>query len=469
MTSARTLFDKIWESHAIVTRPGGEALLYIDRHYVIEGSFHAFEKLRTDGRGVRRADLTFGMADHYVPTRNRSEGAPDPEARAVIALFQSNTREAGILTFDPDDPQQGIAHVVGPEQGLTQPGMLIVCGDSHTATHGALGAFAFGIGASEAEHVLATQTLWQRKPKSMRINIDGFLPPGTSAKDLILAIIAQVGVDGATGHVVEYAGSLIRALSVEGRMTVCNMSIEAGARAGMIAPDAATFAYVEGRPHSPMSHEWGEALESWRDLQSDPGASFHREVNFDATSLEPMVTWGTSPEHAMPISGRVPDPARIMDDSGRKLIERALHYMDLKPGMRLDEIAIDRVFIGSCTNSRIEDLRAAARVVEGKRCKSLAIVSPGSRLVMRQAEAEGLDRIFTAAGFEWRDAGCSMCVGMNGDVLRAGERCASTSNRNFEGRQGKGGRTHLMSPQMAAAAAITGRLTDVRQLVQSGP
>jgi len=461
----RTIFDKIWDSHAVVTRDDGETLLYVDRHYVLDaGSFHAFENLQHHGRKVRRPDQTFGVADHYVPTKDRHAGAPDPEARSVIALFEKNMRDANIVTFGIGDPRQGIVHVVGPEQGLSQPGMLIVCADSHTSTHGALGAFAFGIGHSEGTHVLATQTLWQRKPMGMRISVDGSLPRAVTAKDLILAIIARIGASGASGHVVEYAGSAVRGLSMEQRMTVCNMSIEAGAKAGIIAPDESTFEFIAGRPYAPKGADWDESVAYARHLYSDPDAAFDREVRFDAALVEPMVTWGTSPEHATPITGMVPDPSAESDASRRAAMERAARYMGLRAGMRLDEIEIDCIFIGSCTNSRIEDLRAAARVLQGRRCKVPGIVSPGSTLVKKHAEAEGLDRIFIEAGLEWRDSGCSMCMGINGDVLSAGQRCAATSNRNFEGRQGKGGRTHLMSPAMAAAAAITGRLTDVREL-----
>ena len=464
MTQPRTMFDKIWDAHAVVRRDDGEVLLYVDRHYVIEGSFHAFDRLRREGVPTRRPHQTFGMADHYVPTRDRHLGIPDAEARAVVALFDGNTRGQGITAFGLDDPRQGIVHVVAPEQGLTLPGMTIVCGDSHTSTNGAFGALAFGIGASEAAHVLATQTLWQRKPKNMRITVSGALPFGITAKDVILAIIARIGAGGGTGHVIEYAGPAVAGLSMEQRMTICNMSIEAGARAGMIAPDDTTFAYVEGRPYTPGNGAWQRALDSWRELPSDVDAVFDREVPIDARDIEPMVTWGTSPQDALPIGACVPSPAAVADPARRGAMERALRYMDLRPGTALGELAIDRVFIGSCTNSRIEDLRAAAAVVKARRVQVPAMVSPGSQLVKRQAEAEGLDRVFRDAGFEWRDSGCSMCVGMNGDLLESGERCASTSNRNFEGRQGKGGRTHLMSPPMAAAAAVTGRLTDVRRL-----
>ena len=464
MTRPRTMFDKIWDGHVVARRDDGEVLLYVDRHYVIEGSFHAFEMLRREGRPVRRPQQTFGMADHYVPTKDRHLGIADAEARAVVALFDRNMQDNDIAAFGLDDPNQGIVHVVAPEQGLTLPGMVIVCGDSHTATNGAFGSLGFGIGASEAAHVLATQTLWQRTPKNLRIRVSGALPFGVTVKDAILAIIAKIGAGGGTGHVIEYAGSAIAGLSMEQRMTICNMTIEAGARAGMIAPDETTFAYVEGRPYAPKGDAWNRALAMWRELPSDVGAVFDRDVEFDARDIEPMVTWGTSPQDALPIGACVPSPAAVADRSRRAAMERALTYMNLRPGTPLAEVAIDRVFIGSCTNSRIEDLRAAAAVMKGRRAVVPAMVSPGSLRVKRQAEAEGLDRVFRDAGFEWRDSGCSMCIGMNGDLLGPGERCASTSNRNFEGRQGKGGRTHLMSPPMAVAAALTGRLTDVRRL-----
>jgi 3-isopropylmalate/(R)-2-methylmalate dehydratase large subunit len=432
---------------------------------VHDGSSNAFRKLKEKGLPVRRPDRTFATPDHYVPTRNRDLAATEPHRRGMVEDLDAHATAAGVTQFGLDDPRQGIVHVVGPEQGLSQPGMTIVCGDSHTATHGALGAFAFGIGASEVAHVLATQALWQTKPKNMRITVDGTLAPGVHAKDVILAIIARIGIGGATGHAVEYAGSAIRTLSIEGRLTVCNMSIEAGARAGMVAPDDTTFAYLHGRPFAPKDVGWDQALASWRTLPSDTDAQFDREVTFEAAEIAPMVTWGTSPEAAAPITGRVPDPASAPDAVRRDGMARALDYMDLKPGTPLTDIAIDRVFLGSCTNSRIEDLRVAARVVEGRRAVIPAMVVPGSGLVKQQAEAEGLDQIFRRAGFEWREAGCSMCVGMNGDLVAPGERCASTSNRNFVGRQGKGARTHLVSPAMAVAAAVTGKLTDVRQLM----
>ena len=461
----RTLFEKIWERHKVVERDG-QTLLYIDRHYIHDGSRRAFEMLAEKGLKLRRPDRTFGTPDHYVPTSTRDLAAiADPEARAMVDSIERNAVEHGVKVFGIRDPRQGIIHVVGPEQGLTQPGLTIVCGDSHTSTHGALGALAFGIGASEVGHVMATQALWQRRPRTMRIQVDGKLAPGVFAKDIILAIIAKIGAAGATGHVIEYAGSAIRSLSMEGRLTVCNMSIEAGARAGMIAPDETTFTYLDGRPFAPEGAAWDEAVAFWRSLPSDRSAAFDREVQIDASGIAPMATWGTSPEHAAPITGRIPDPGRAGDAERRAGWESALAYMDLKPGTPLEEIAIDRVFIGSCTNSRIEDLRTAAKVVKGRKAVIPSWVVPGSGLVKAQAEAEGLDAIFKAAGFEWREAGCSMCVGMNGDLVAPGQRCASSSNRNFAGRQGRGARTHLVSPAMAAAAAVTGRLTDVRPLL----
>jgi 3-isopropylmalate/(R)-2-methylmalate dehydratase large subunit len=466
MSAPRTLFEKIWGRHKVVERDDGSTLLYIDRHYIHDGSRRAFEMLAEKGLKLRRPDRTFGTPDHYVPTSTRDIAAiKDPEARAMVDSIERNAVEHGVKVFGIRDPRQGIVHVVGPEQGLTQPGLTIVCGDSHTSTHGALGALAFGIGASEVGHVMATQTLWQRRPRTMRIAVEGTLAPGVFAKDVILATIAKIGAAGASGHVVEYAGSAVRSLSMEGRLTVCNMSIEAGARAGMIAPDATTFAYLEGRPFAPKGAAWEAALAFWRALPSEEGARFDREVSLDAAAIAPMATWGTSPEHAAPITGRIPDPARAGDSDRRAGWESALAYMDLKPGTPIDRIAIDRVFIGSCTNSRIEDLRTAAKVANGRKVVIPSWVVPGSGLVKAQAEAEGLDRIFKAAGFEWREAGCSMCVGMNGDTVAPGQRCASSSNRNFAGRQGRGARTHLVSPAMAAAAAVTGRLTDVRRLL----
>jgi 3-isopropylmalate/(R)-2-methylmalate dehydratase large subunit len=465
----RTLFEKIWERHEVVAREDGQTLLYIDRHFIHDGSRRAFEVLAERGLKPRRPDRTFGTPDHYVPSGSRDLATlPDPEGRAMAEAIERNAAAHGITVFGLHDPRQGIVHVVGPEQGLTQPGLTIVCGDSHTSTHGAMGALAFGIGASEVGHVLATQTLWQRKPKTLRVTVDGTLAPGVFAKDVILAIIARIGAAGATGHAIEYAGSTIRALSMEGRLTVCNMSIEAGGKAGLIAPDETTFAYLAGRPYAPGGAAWDQALRYWKELPSDPGARYDREVTLDAAAILPMATWGTSPEHAAPITGRVPDPREAPDAERRQGWEAALAYMDLRPGTPLDAIPMDRVFIGSCTNSRIEDLRIAAEVARGRKAVIPSWVVPGSGLVKAQAEAEGLDRVFKATGFEWREAGCSMCVGMNGDLVAAGQRCASTSNRNFAGRQGKGARTHLVSPAMAAAAAVTGRLTDVRKLLARG-
>ena len=458
------MFEKIWSRHGVAEGPGGHVLLYIDRHLLHEGSTSAFGRLAKSGRAVRRPDLTFATADHYVLTSPGSP-APDAEVRSMVESLGQHTGQQGIVYFGVGDARRGIVHIIGPEQGLTLPGITLVCGDSHTATHGAFGALAFGIGSTEVEHVMATQTLWQKKPKVLRITVEGRLPDGVNAKDVILAIIAKIGAGGGVGHAVEYAGSTIRAMSMDERMTVCNMSIEAGARAGMVAPDETTFAYLQGRPFAPRGDAWGKALAYWETLPSDADAKFDREVELSASEIAPTVTWGTSPQDALPITGRVPDPAAIGDDARRESMERALAYMGLRPGTPLSEVTVDRVFIGSCTNSRLEDLRAAARVVKGRRAMVPAWIVPGSGLVKRAAEAEGLDRVFVEAGFEWREAGCSMCVGMNGETAREGERVASTSNRNFEGRQGNGARTHLMSPAMAAAAAVTGRLTDVRRLV----
>jgi 3-isopropylmalate/(R)-2-methylmalate dehydratase large subunit len=459
-----TLCEKVWDAHAVASGPGGRTLLYVDRHLVHEGSFHAFEALRASGRKVRRPDLTFATPDHYVPTRDR-DPITHPELKDKVDTLGANAAAARIAIFPVGDARQGIVHVVGPEQGITQPGITLVCGDSHTSTHGALGALAFGIGASEVAHVLATQSLWQAKSRTMRITVEGNLPAGVFAKDIILALIARIGAQGGTGFTLEYAGPAIRALSMEGRMTICNMSIEAGARAGLVAPDDTTYAYLHGRPYAPNGSAWDAALERWRALPSDDDARFDAQVSLDAGALEPMATWGTSPEHGIGISGAVPDPASERDAARRSSLEKALRYMDLAPGQRLEGLPIQRAFIGSCTNSRLEDLRAAASVVRGRKAVVPALVVPGSGLVKRAAEAEGLDKVFLEAGFEWRDAGCSMCVGMNGDLVEAGQRCASTSNRNFEGRQGKGARTHLMSPAMAAAAAVTGRISDVRKLM----
>ncbi len=464
---ARTLFEKIWDRHVITRGAGGDTLLFVDRHYLHEGSFHAFTALAREGREVRSPKQSFAFDDHYVPTVDRHLGIPgvaDAEARGLIENLARNTAKHGIRHFHMDDARQGIVHVAAPELGLTLPGLVINCGDSHTSTHGAFGALAFGIGASQVKQVLATQCLWQKQPKSMLIRIDGALPPGVTAKDVILAVIAKIGIGGAQGHVIEYAGAAVRALTMEARMTMCNMSIEAGARAGMIAPDDTTYQYLAGRPHAPVGEAWESALAYWRSLPSDRQARFDREVGLDASRLEPMVTWGTNPEEGVPVSGAVPDPANEPDASRRARMESSLRYMGLTPGMPISDIAVDRVFIGSCTNGRLEDLRAAAAIARGRKARVPTVVSPGSRLVKVAAEAEGLDKIFLEAGFEWRDAGCSMCVGINGDQVPSGERSASTSNRNFEGRQGKGARTHLMGPAMAAAAAITGRITDVRAL-----
>jgi 3-isopropylmalate/(R)-2-methylmalate dehydratase large subunit len=459
----KTLFDRIWDAHVVREADGEPALLYIDLHLIHEvTSAQAFEGLRLAGRQVRRPDFSLATMDHNVPTTPGP--VSDPLARAQLDALRTNCEEFGVPLYATGSGREGIVHVIGPELGVTQPGMTIVCGDSHTSTHGAFGALAFGIGTSEVEHVLATQTLPRPRPKSMRILYRGELPFGVTPKDVILGTIGRIGVGGGVGHVVEYAGDPIRALSMEGRLTICNMSIEAGARAGMIAPDDTTFAYLEGRPGAPKGADWENALDRWRDLRTDDDASFDSEVVIDVADLEPQVTWGTNPGMVAPVGGAVPDPAAIDDPDERAAMERALVYMDLEPGVALQDIPLDRVFIGSCTNARIEDLRAAAGVVAGKRVnpRVRAMVVPGSAVVKRQAEDEGLDRVFETAGFEWRHAGCSMCLGMNPDVLSPGERCASTSNRNFEGRQGRGGRTHLVSPVMAAAAAIAGHFVDVR-------
>ncbi|HEX6623611.1 MAG TPA: 3-isopropylmalate dehydratase large subunit [Pyrinomonadaceae bacterium] len=460
-----TLFDKLWDDHVVCEPAGEPALLYIDLHLVHEvTSPQAFEGLRAAGRKLRRSDLTVATVDHNVPTTDRSLPIADPIAARQIETLRENCREFGVALYDIDSAEQGIVHVVGPELGATQPGMTIVCGDSHTSTHGAFGALAFGIGTSEVEHVLATQTLPQSKPRTMLVRTSGALPAGVTAKDLALGIIGEIGTDGATGYVIEYAGAAVRELSMEGRMTLCNMSIESGGRAGMVAPDEVTFAYLESRPFAPQGAAWDEALRYWQTLKSDEDARFDRVVEIDASSLAPFVTWGTSPGQVVAVTGRVPDPADAASEADRRAAERALDYMNLKPLTRVEEIGIDRVFIGSCTNARIEDLRAAARVIRGYKAdpKVSAMVVPGSQAVKRAAEAEGLDAVFRDAGFDWREPGCSMCLGMNPDPLLPGERCASTSNRNFEGRQGRGGRTHLVSPAMAAAAAITGHFTDVR-------
>jgi len=458
----KTMAAKIWEQHLVVDGKGEPDLLYVDLHLTHEvTSPQAFESLRLNGRKVRRPDLTVATMDHDVPTRG-GRAAADELAERQMSLLEENCRREGIALYGMGSLRQGIVHVIGPELGLTQPSLLIVCGDSHTSTHGAFGALAFGIGSSEVEHVLATQCLRQRRPKDMAVTVDGDLPVGVTAKDVVLGIISRIGVDGGRGYVIEYRGSTIRGLSMEGRMTVCNMTIEGGARAGMVAPDETTFRYLKGRPHAPSGDQWETAVAAWRDIVTDDTAAFDHEVHLDAAQLEPYVTWGTNPGQAVPVTGRVPDPANESD-------ERALRYMALVPGTLMEEITIDRVFIGSCTNARVEDLRAAAGLVRGQRVhpKVRAMVVPGSVSVKRQAESEGLDAIFKAAGFEWRDAGCSMCLGMNPDVLGPGERCASTSNRNFEGRQGSGGRTHLLSPPMAAAAAIAGHIVDVREFARN--
>ena len=459
----RTLFEKVWDVHVVAAPEGQSTLLYVDLHLVHEvTSPQAFDGLRAAGRKVREPLRTIATVDHNVPTEPRGTPIFDPIARKQIEALQKNCRHFGVRLFDIDSPEQGIVHVIGPELGFTQPGMTIVCGDSHTSTHGAFGGVAFGIGTSEVEHVLATQTLPQRKPKTMLIQVNGKLAEGVSAKDLVLGIIGKIGTDGATAHVIEYAGEAIRALSMEGRMTVCNMSIEAGARAGMIAPDETTFAYIKGRRYAPQGKDWDAAVAHWRALASDPGANYDKVVKINASELAPFVTWGTNPGMVVPITARVPDlPA---NGSDRASAERMLEYMGLEPGTPIERIKVDRVFIGSCTNSRLEDLTAAARIAKGHRVASgvRAMVVPGSQKIKQAAEQQGLHRIFQEAGFEWRESGCSMCLGMNPDILNPGERCASTSNRNFEGRQGRGGRTHLVSPMMAAAAAITGHFTDIR-------
>ena len=467
MNGPTTLYDKIWESHLVDARDDGTCLLYIDRHLVHEvTSPQAFEGLRNTKRSVRRPDLTLAVADHNVPTSDRSIGIEDEESRIQIETLDQNCADFGVELYDMHDIRQGICHVIGPEQGFTLPGTTMVCGDSHTATHGAFGCLAFGIGTSEVEHVLATQTMIQTKAKNMRVTVDGELPIGVTAKDMILAIIGEIGTAGGTGCVVEFAGEAVRSLSVEGRMTMCNMTIEAGARAGLIAPDEKTFEYLKGRPKSPKGSTWEASVECWKTLKTDNDASFDIEITLQGGDIIPQVTWGTSPEDVLPITERVPHPADETDPNRRNKMERSLEYMGLEPGLPLKEIRIDRMFIGSCTNSRIEDLRAAAQVADGRKVADhvSAMVVPGSGLVKEQAEQEGLDKVFIEAGVDWREPGCSMCLGMNADKLEPGERSASTSNRNFEGRQGPGGRTHLLSPAMAAAAAIKGYLTDVRDL-----
>ena len=466
MTRPRTLYDKIWDDHLVDAQPDGTSLIYIDRHLVHEvTSPQAFEGLRISGRKVRAPEKTLAVVDHNIPTTDRSKGIDDPESALQVETLARNARDFGIEYFNERDRRQGIVHIIGPEQGFTLPGTTIVCGDSHTSTHGAFGALAHGIGTSEVEHVLATQTLIQKKAKNMRVAVDGALPQGVGAKDIILAIIGEIGTGGGTGRVIEYAGEAIRGLSMEGRMTVCNMSIEGGARAGMVAPDEKAFAYLKDKPKSPKGKAWDEAMRYWETLHSDDDAVFDTEVKLDAAALPPIVSWGTSPEDVVSVTGVVPDPAAIADEARRLSKQRALDYMGLTPGTKITDLVLDKVFIGSCTNGRIEDLRLVAKIVEG--CKVHARVSamivPGSGLVKAQAGAEGLDKIFKAAGFEWREPGCSMCLGMNPDKLKPEERCASTSNRNFEGRQGHKGRTHLVSPAMAAAAAIAGRFVDVRE------
>jgi 3-isopropylmalate/(R)-2-methylmalate dehydratase large subunit len=464
-SAAKTLYDKIFDDHVVSRQPDGTCILYIDRHLVHEvTSPQAFEGLRLAGRKVRAPEKTLAVVDHNVPTSDRRAGIADPESRLQVETLAKNAKDFGIEYYNELDKRQGIVHVIGPEQGFTLPGTTIVCGDSHTSTHGAFGALAHGIGTSEVEHVLATQTLTQKKAKNMRVTVDGTLPDGVTAKDIIHAIIGEIGTAGGTGHVIEYAGEAIRALSMEGRMTVCNMSIEGGARAGMVAPDERTFAYLKDRPKAPRGAAWDAAMRYWETLNSDVGAHFDREVKLDAARLPPIVTWGTSPEDVVSIEGTIPDPGRVEDEGKRASMERALTYMGLTPGTRMTDIKLDRVFIGSCTNGRIEDLREAARIAHGRKVNPnvYAMIVPGSGLVKEQAEAEGLDVILKEAGFDWREAGCSMCLGMNPDQLKPRERCASTSNRNFEGRQGRFGRTHLVSPAMAAAAAIAGHFVDVR-------
>lgn len=463
--SGKTLYDKLWDDHVVYADADGSCLIYIDRHLIHEvTSPQAFEGLRMAGREPWRVDANLAVADHNVPTADRDRGIADPVSRLQVETLDKNCADFGIIEFAMDDVRQGIVHVIGPEQGATLPGMTIVCGDSHTSTHGAFGALAFGIGTSEVEHVLATQCLVQRKAKNMLVRVDGKLAPGVTAKDLVLAVIGRIGTAGGTGYTIEFAGEAIRGLSMEGRMTVCNMAIEAGARAGLVAVDEVTFDYLEGRPFAPAGALWERAVEAWKDLHSDPDAVFDKTVEIDAASIKPQVTWGTSPEQVVPVDAKVPDPAAETDPVRRESMERALQYMDLQPGTPIEAIRVDRVFIGSCTNARIEDLRAAAEVARGHKVTvKQALVVPGSGLVKRQAEQEGLDKVFIDAGFEWRDPGCSMCLAMNADRLEPGERCASTSNRNFEGRQGYGGRTHLVSPAMAAAAAIHGHFVDITE------
>jgi len=463
---SKTLYDKIWEDHMVHQQSDGTELLYVDRHLIHEvTSPQAFEGLRLNKRKVRRPDLTLAVADHNVPTTDRSKGIVDEESRIQVDTLKKNCEEFSVELFDMNDKRQGIVHIIGPEQGFTQPGTVIVCGDSHTATHGAFGALAFGIGTSEVEHVLATQTLIQKKSKNLRVNVSGALPLGVTAKDVILKIIGTIGTAGGTGYVIEFAGEVIRNLSMEERMTVCNMTIEGGARAGLIAPDQKTFDYLKGKPKSPKKENWDKALAFWKTLYSDKDCKFDKEINIDANEIEPLVTWGTSPQDVVSVTGNVPDPEKEKNKERKIAMYRSLDYMGLKPNIKISDIKIDKVFIGSCTNGRIEDLRSASKIIKGMKVATTvsAMVVPGSGLIKDQAEKEGLDKIFIEAGFEWREPGCSMCLAMNADKLNPKERCASTSNRNFEGRQGRGGRTHLVSPAMAVAAAINGCLTDVRK------
>jgi 3-isopropylmalate/(R)-2-methylmalate dehydratase large subunit len=459
---AQTLFDKVFDAHVITRREDGQNLLFIDRHFVHEGSHHGFNQLNERNAAVARPDLTFGVEDHYLPTRVRDLSAADPAIRQMVERLRTNAAQNRVRLFGLGDAGQGIVHAIGPEQGLSLPGLTIVCGDSHTATHGAFGAVAFGIGASEVAHVLMTQTLWQMKPKRMRIRVGGTLLPGISAKDMALTIISRIGADGAVGHAIEYAGTAVTGLSMEGRMTLCNMSIEAGGRCGLVAPDSRTIDYLRARPYAPAGQLFDQATEAWMALESNGDAEFDREYSLDASDIAPIITWGISPEDAAPVTGHVPDPERIDDPARAAHVRAALDYMDLRPGMPLTDLRIDRIFIGSCTNGRIEDLRAAAAILAGRTSRVPGLVSPASAQIKQQAEQEGLDRIFREAGLEWVASGCSMCVGMNGDIVPPGERCASTTNRNFKGRQGPGSRTHLMSPAMVAAAAVTGHVADMR-------
>ena len=466
--AGKTLFDKVWDNHVVAERDDGQTLMYVDRHLCHDGSFNAFKRLRAAARGVRRPLQTYATPDHYTPTHSSSiDVLEDPKAREIVRAIDINAADFGVHIFPWGDIRQGIAHVVGPEQGITLPGLLMVCGDSHTSTHGALGCLAFGIGASEVAHVLATQCLWQQRPQRMRITVDGEIGFGVTAKDIILAIIRKIGAAGGTGYAIEYAGSAIRNLSMEGRLTLCNMTIEAGSRTGMVAPDETTITYIKGKPYAPSGEKWDRAVGFWRALPSDADAVFDREVHLDAEEIAPMVTWGNSPEETVRIGEALPDPRLEPDADRRATMDAAYEYMDLRPGIAMEDVSVDKVFIGACTNSRIEDLRAAAAVAKGRKSVVPTLVVPGSGLIKAQAEVEGLDKIFLDAGFEWRLPGCSMCVGMNGDLLAVGERSASTSNRNFRGRQGLGSRTHLVSPAMAAAAAVSGHFVDVRKLMEN--